>query len=123
MTCLSPIWARTRRTASVTVSPSAIRRLRIALAWPGSTLGADPPEIIVGAIVVRTIAAGSPPAALNSLAVSLEDAAARRSNVAAAGDAFVANASSILVTATGALTGNVPGVRRLIARDRRLTAV
>ena len=61
---------RTRRTVPATVSPSAIRRLSVADACDGSTLAAVPPDCIVAATVVRTRAAGSPPSAANTRAVS-----------------------------------------------------
>jgi hypothetical protein len=50
----------------------------VALACDGSTFGALPPATIVGATVVRAIAAASCPANPNSLAVSHGAAAAAR---------------------------------------------
>ena len=124
-TLTSGSWMRrlTRRTVCATVSPSAMRRFRVADACEGSTLAAVPPDCIVAATVVRTRAAGSPPSRAKTCAVSGGTAASRRSRCRAGPGVWAANCDSIRVMAFGVRARNVRASRRSRARAMRRTAV
>ena len=102
---------RTRRTVPATVSPSAMRRLSVADACEGSTFAAVPPCCMVAATVVRTSAAGSPPIAAKTRAVSRGERGERAQQLSGRGRGpCSAKRLSIRVIAGGVRAGNVPGV-------------